>query len=92
MGQDLTEAEKKVFLDATNRRKERGLKLKRICLLAESSQVEAFYCLFDSWVIRWGKERAMDELIRLMGLVEARVQDKERANEKGRAGHGRKEV
>ncbi len=82
----LSEEEKATFKRATERRRENGIRLKRITLLAQPSQVEGFTELFDSWVIRWGKSRALDELIRIMSIVEARIRDKENApppNKKG---------
>jgi hypothetical protein len=74
---ELTEAEKAVFLAATNRRKERGIRLRRICLLAEESQVVAFNEIWDSWCIRWTKQGAMDRLLRVMCSIEARMRDQE---------------
>ena len=81
----LSDAEKATFKRATERRRENGIRLKRITLLAEPSQVAGFTELFDSWVIRWGKTRALDELIRIMSIVEARLQDKERADNRKRS-------
>jgi len=75
----LSDEDKATFKRATERRKENGIRLKRITMFADTSQVEGFNELWDSWTIRWGKSRAMDELIRIMSIVEARLQDKERA-------------
>jgi len=79
---EYTEEEKKIFLDATNRRKAAGIRLKRIALMADASQVEGFNILYDSWVERWGKRRALDELIRIMSIVEARLRDRDNAPKK----------
>jgi hypothetical protein len=78
---ELSESEKATFKAATERRKAAGIKLGRITLLAEKSQVEGFNELWDSWVARWGKNLAVDHLIRIMGQVEARLQDKKRSEE-----------
>jgi len=84
----LSDDEKATFKRATDRRREAGIRLKRFTVLMESSQVEAINILWDAWVERFGKTRAIDELIRIMAHVEARLRDKERAaGEKGRAGN-----
>jgi hypothetical protein len=77
----LSDAEKAIFRAATERRKQRGIKLQRFSVMLDKSQVEGLYILWDAWVDRWGKERAADELIRLMARVEARLMDKERAKQ-----------
>lgn len=78
---EFTEEEKKVFLDATNRRKAAGIKLKRIAIMADASQVEAFNILWDGWVERYGKAMALNHLISIMARVEARLRDKENAQQ-----------
>ena len=82
MSEQFTDAEKAVFLAATDRRKAAGIRLKRIALMADAGQVEAFNILWSSWVERWGKMRALDELIRIMSIVEARLRDRENAKKK----------
>lgn len=74
----LNDEQKKVFKDAGERRKQAGIKFKRICIFAEASQVEAFNILFDSWCERFGKAKALDHLILLWSRVEARLRDKDR--------------
>jgi hypothetical protein len=78
----LTDEEKATFKRASERRAAAGIKLRRIYLLADENQVASFNVLWDSWCVRWGKQRAMDELLRFMSLVEARVRDKENAQNK----------
>lgn len=85
MSDALSPEEKAMFARATQRRKENGVRLKRIFLQAEESQVAAFYELYNCWVERWGKTRALDEIIRFMAIVESRLQDKERANNRPRS-------
>jgi hypothetical protein len=75
----LSEAEKKVFLDATNRRKARGVKLRKFSVMAERSQVEGLSELYDAWVTRFGKELALDHLILMWGRAEARLCDADQA-------------
>ncbi len=82
MTESLTDEEKATFRAAGERRKAAGIRLKRIYLLADENQVASFNTLWDSWCTRWGKQRAMDELLRFMSLVEARVRDKENAQNK----------
>jgi hypothetical protein len=79
MTDTLTDEEKATFRAAGERRKAAGIRLRRIYLLADANQVESFNVLWESWCTRWGKQRAMDELLRFMSLVESRVRDKERA-------------
>ena len=79
---ELSDAEKQVFLSATLRRRANGIRLKRITLLAEESQVEAFNILWESYVERFGKVKAVDVLLKLMAEVEARVREVERRNRK----------
>lgn len=73
----LSEDEKQFFQRAAARRKENGIKQKLIRMFAEESQVVAFNELYESWVIRWGKIGALDHLIRVMSVVEAKMRDKE---------------
>lgn len=65
------------FRDLAARRTERGIRLKRICFMAEASQVEAFNILWESWVERWGKTKAVDHLLVLVARAEARIRDQE---------------
>jgi hypothetical protein len=74
----LTDEEKRVFREAGERRAAAGIKLKRVYFMADANQVASFNALWESWVLRWGKQRAVDELIRFMSLVETRIRDKER--------------
>jgi len=63
MSHDLSAEEKQTFLAATNRRKEAGIKLGRISFMATKEQVESFNELLNSWVERWGKNKAVDALL-----------------------------
>ena len=78
MTESLTDEEKATFRAAGERRKAAGIRSKRVCFLADANQIASFNALFESWVIRWGKQRAVDELLRFMSLVESRLRDKER--------------
>ena len=75
MSHDLSAEEKQTFLAATNRRKEAGIKLGRISFMATKEQVESFNELLNSWVERWGKNKAVDVLLSMMSGIEARVRD-----------------
>jgi hypothetical protein len=81
----LSESDKQVFLAAANRRKENGLRLKRISFMAESAQVEAFNLIWSEWVQRYGKQQAVDHLILLICRAEARYRDGEAAKERKNA-------
>ena len=81
MGQELSEAEKKVFLDATNRRKANGVRLRRWTVMAEVSQIEALNELWSAWIVRFGKITAIDHLIVLWGRAEARLRDRDEARQ-----------
>jgi hypothetical protein len=72
---ELSQEAKKVFLDATNRKIERGKRDKLIRMFAEESQVEAFYEVWKVWLDRWSKEKCMDALIASVCDAEARYQD-----------------
>lgn len=74
---ELTESEKATFKAATERRRLNGIRLKRITLLADASQVEAFTIIWSSWVERYGKNSAVDVLLRLMSTVEARIREED---------------
>ena len=76
---ELTSEEKAAFKSATERRRANGIRLKRFGVMADESQVSALNELWESWVIRWGKQRAVDNLIQVMATVEARQRDKEHA-------------
>lgn len=78
---ELSPEEKQVFKAASERRREAGIKLRRVCITMSVEQVEAFYIVFDSWVERWGKNKAVDGLISLMSRVEARMRDQENVGE-----------
>ena len=78
---DLTETEKQIFLAATERRKQNGIRLRRVCFLAEANQVESFNLILDSWIRRWSKTDAIETLLYVMAKVESRMQEKERNGE-----------
>jgi len=75
MPDNLSEAEKQTYLAHTERRRERGIRLKLIRFMAEESQVEGFFSIFETWVKRWHKEGATDMLLSSMCAAEARYQD-----------------
>ena len=76
---ELPEAEKEIYRAGALRRRERGIRLKKICMMAEESQVEAFAILWESFVERWGKRRAVDVLLKGMAEIEVSVRDAEAA-------------
>jgi hypothetical protein len=78
---ELSEEEKALFRAATERRKAAGIRLKRFAIMCDEKQVESLNELWNAWTERWGKQHAVDELLRLMSLVETRLRDKERAQE-----------
>jgi hypothetical protein len=69
----------KPFIEASRRRRENGIKLKRFAVMCDETQVEALNILWGSFVERWGKQQAVDHLIVILSKVEARLRDKERA-------------
>lgn len=86
----MDDATKAIFVAAGERRKQLGIRLKRICLMADATQVEAFNSIYDGWVQRWGKEDAMDFLIAELCDAEVKLREWERVqrsrNEKARRG------
>lgn len=74
---ELSETEKATFRAATERRRAAGIRLRRISFMADSSQVEAFTSLWDGWVERFGKNAAVDVLLKLMSEVEARIREEQ---------------
>ena len=79
MVSELSDADKATFKAATERRKALGIRLRKICFMAEAAQVEDFNFLWEGWVERFGKRKAVDVLIKLMSDVEARLRDQENA-------------
>ena len=78
---ELSDQEKQTFKAASERRKEAGIKLKRVNITMSVKQVEAFYIVWDAWVERFGKNMAVDGLISLMSRVEARMRDQDDTGE-----------
>jgi hypothetical protein len=72
---ELSKEAKQVFLDATNRRKARGVQLRKFSIMAERNQVVALSELYDAWVSRFGKEQGINHLILMWGRAEARLCD-----------------
>jgi hypothetical protein len=72
---ELSAEEKETFKRATERRRARGVELRKFSVHAEKSQVEALSELYDAWVSRFGKEEAIDHLILMWGRAEARLCD-----------------
>lgn len=79
MSDTLSDEEKATFRAAGERRKKAGIRLKRVNFMADANQVASFNALLESWIERWGKQKAVDELLRLMSTVESRLRDKERS-------------
>jgi hypothetical protein len=71
----LSEAEKNTYKAHAQWRRERGIRLKKIGFMAESTQVEGFFDIFETWVARWGKIDAVDQVLSSMCAAEARYQD-----------------
>lgn len=76
---ELSETEKETFRAASERRKKAGIRLKRFAIMADENQVVSLNSLWDSLVERFGKQSAVDHLIRMWGAAEARLRDSERA-------------
>lgn len=72
-----TDDEKLVWQGAAQRRRENGIRLKRVCFAADESQVEAFNLVWEAWIERWTKKGAVDRLILMMCRAEARLRDAE---------------
>jgi hypothetical protein len=80
-----TEAEKKLFVEMTNRRKLNGVRLRRWSVMMDAQQLEVIDDLWSEWVSRWGKHHAANHLIRAMADEEAEFRDREHANETKKA-------
>jgi hypothetical protein len=78
---EISEEEKLMYRAATERRKAAGIRLQKFSVMCDTKQVESLNVLWDAWVERWGKQHAVDELLRLMSTVESRLRDKERSSE-----------
>jgi hypothetical protein len=76
---EFTPEQKETFKDASKRRRDRGIRLKQFAVRAEESQVIALSELYEAWLERWGKEDAIDRLIRMWAHAEARIRDQEHA-------------
>jgi hypothetical protein len=81
MSWELSDQDKDVFRRAAERRKAAGVILKRFAIMADASQVEAINEIWESFVLRWGKEKAVDVLLRAMCRIETRMRDRERLAE-----------
>jgi hypothetical protein len=71
----MDDATKAIFAAAAERRKQRGIKLKRIGLMAEAGQVEVFHMIYSGWVERFGKEDAVDFLVSMMCEAETKLRE-----------------
>jgi hypothetical protein len=80
MSDDLTEHEKAVFRAAGVRRKNAGIRLKRFAVMADANQIESLNVLWDAWAERFGKQQAVDHLIKMWSAAEARLRDQERGD------------
>lgn len=80
---EISEEEKAVYQRASERRKAAGIKLKRFCVQADENQVKSLNEIWDFFVIRFGKQHAVDHVVSMLGSVVARMKDKERASEAG---------
>jgi hypothetical protein len=78
----LSDQEKQTFKAAGERRRARGVELRKFSVMAERSQVEALSELYDAWIARFGKEQALDHLILLWGRAEARLGDRDEQKRK----------
>ncbi len=81
MSDTLSDADKATFLAATTRRKAAGIRLGRISFMATKEQVESFNELLDSWISRWGKNKAVDILLSAMSGIEARTSEWDRVSD-----------
>lgn len=74
MTHELTDAQKQVFVDATNRRKESGIRLKRFCVMLDSNQIESVNLFWDSFVRTLGKQKAGDYFVVVMRKADESLQ------------------
>jgi hypothetical protein len=77
---ELPEADKEVFRAASVRRREAGIRLKRVSITMSQEQVEAWYIAYDALVETVGKNKTVDGIILMMARWVAKLRDKEREN------------
>jgi len=63
MSEPLTDAQKQVFKDASERRRAAGIRLGRFTIGMEASAVASANDMWAHWVEHLGKERATDYLL-----------------------------
>jgi hypothetical protein len=73
----LSDEEKATFQRAAARRKAAGIRLGRFVICCDTNQVESLNVLLDSWVGQFGKQKAIDHLIKLWSAAEARLKDRD---------------
>jgi hypothetical protein len=82
----LSDEAKAVAQMFAERRRQNGIRLKRITLTADEQYVELFHAIYEAWVAEWGKEGALDYL--LSAMCEATVKLQEWKDAKRRSGKG----
>jgi len=70
----LSDAEKQIFKNATARRREAGIRLKRFCISLDSNQVESVNMFWDSFVRALGKQKAGDYFVVVMRKADEALQ------------------
>jgi hypothetical protein len=75
----LDDATKAVFVAAAERRKQRGIVLKRVCFMADETQVDTFNMVWNDWTQRFGKEDAVDFLLASMCESQVRLMEYDHA-------------
>jgi hypothetical protein len=78
----LTDEEKATFRAAGERRKAAAIRLKRFAVMCDANQAESLNVLWESWVERFGKQLAVDHLIKMWSHAEARLGDRRNAQNK----------
>jgi hypothetical protein len=74
---EISEEEKAIFRAAAARRTANSIRLKRVVFSCDENQAESLSVLLDAWVTRFGKQAAIDHLIRMWGHAEARLKDRD---------------
>lgn len=87
---DLTKEQKEFFKSLAERRKARGMVRGVLSVKMDSTAIEGFLVLWDSWVAAFGLEDATDYLMEAMceehHLLRRRLEYKVEANRRGERG------
>jgi hypothetical protein len=69
------ETRKAVYKNGFEQRRLGWEKRKKVSFMADESQVDGFAEVFEHWIARWGKSKAVDCLIAAICDAESRYQD-----------------